>query len=159
PEHWDQHEATELAYLEAEETRLLYVAATRARDLLVISCYAGSTRATRSWERFAPWLAGVPELPAPGEPAIAARALGALGPEARAGAEVDGRAAYEKAARPSWAVESVTATAHRAGSYGRPLQAGRTREPDTGIAWGTLVHALLEHAMRGPRRDRAHLGR
>ena len=27
------------------------------------------------------------------------------------------------------------------------------------MAWGTLVHALLEHAMRGPHRDRAHLGR
>src|SRR5262249_7388358 len=75
PEHWDRHAATELAYLEAEETRLLYVAATRARDLLVISRYAGSTRATRPWERFAPWLAGVSELPAPGEPGLAAPAL------------------------------------------------------------------------------------
>src|SRR5262249_58740179 len=74
PEHWDRHEAAELAYLEAEETRLLYVAATRARDLLVISRYAGSTPAARSWERFAPWLAGVAELPAPGEPALAAPA-------------------------------------------------------------------------------------
>jgi ATP-dependent exoDNAse (exonuclease V) beta subunit len=27
------------------------------------------------------------------------------------------------------------------------------------MAWGTLVHALLEHAGQGPRRDRAHLER
>lgn len=27
------------------------------------------------------------------------------------------------------------------------------------MAWGTLVHALLEDAMRGPARDRAHLER
>jgi ATP-dependent exoDNAse (exonuclease V) beta subunit len=27
------------------------------------------------------------------------------------------------------------------------------------MAWGRLVHALLEHAGRGPRRDRAHLER
>ena len=60
---------------------------------------------------------------------------------------------------PSWRVESVTGTAHRAGPAGEPLQAGRTREPDTGMAWGRLVHALLEHAGRGPRRDRAHLER
>jgi ATP-dependent exoDNAse (exonuclease V) beta subunit len=62
-------------------------------------------------------------------------------------------------ARPSWHVESVTATAHRAARFGHPVQAGRTREPDTGMAWGTLVHTLLEHAMRGPARDRAHLER
>ena len=59
----------------------------------------------------------------------------------------------------SWRVESVTGTAHRAGPAGEPLQVGRTREPDTGMAWGRLVHALLEHAGRGPRRDRAHLER
>jgi ATP-dependent exoDNAse (exonuclease V) beta subunit len=53
----------------------------------------------------------------------------------------------------------VTGTAHRAGPAGEPLQAGRTREPDTGMAWGRLVHALLEHAGRDPRRDRAHLER
>jgi ATP-dependent exoDNAse (exonuclease V) beta subunit len=27
------------------------------------------------------------------------------------------------------------------------------------MAWGNLVHALLEHATRGPQRDRAHLAR
>ncbi len=56
-------------------------------------------------------------------------------------------------------MESVTGTAHRAGPYGHPLQEGRTREPDTGMAWGSLIHFLLEHAMRGPQRDRAHLAR
>ena len=56
-------------------------------------------------------------------------------------------------------MDSVTATAHRAAPVGRPVQAGRVREPDTGLAWGTLVHGLLEHAARGPHRDRAHLAR
>jgi hypothetical protein len=27
------------------------------------------------------------------------------------------------------------------------------------MAWGSLIHFLLEHAMRGPRRDREHLER
>jgi ATP-dependent exoDNAse (exonuclease V) beta subunit len=27
------------------------------------------------------------------------------------------------------------------------------------MAWGSLIHFLLEHAMRGPQRDRAHLER
>lgn len=33
------------------------------------------------------------------------------------------------------------------------------RESDAGMAWGSLVHVLLEHAMRGSRQNRAHLAR
>ena len=36
PAGWAQHEADERAYVQAEETRLLYVAATRARETLVV---------------------------------------------------------------------------------------------------------------------------
>ena len=34
---WDTYEQAELPYVAAEEDRLLYVAATRARDTLVVS--------------------------------------------------------------------------------------------------------------------------
>ena len=88
-------------------------------------------------------------------PAHAARP-GRRGP-ARGRDRADARLESRRA--PSWQVESVTGTAHRAGPYGHPLQEGRTREPDTGMAWGSLIHFLLEHAMRGPRRDRDHLER
>lgn len=37
PPQWEEYCQTEISYLQAEETRLLYVAATRARNLLVIS--------------------------------------------------------------------------------------------------------------------------
>jgi ATP-dependent exoDNAse (exonuclease V) beta subunit len=90
-------------------------------------------------------------LPLPVQPDLSDRARSAAR-EAR-----DARALTRQA--PSWQVESVTGTVHRAGPYGHPLQEGRTREPDTGIAWGSLIHFLLEHAMRGPGRDRAHLER
>ena len=36
---WEQHKAAEEPYLAAEENRLLYVAATRARKMLVVSCW------------------------------------------------------------------------------------------------------------------------
>ena len=39
---WPAHEAAELPYLQAEEDRLLYVAATRARELLVVSRWTGN---------------------------------------------------------------------------------------------------------------------
>jgi ATP-dependent helicase/nuclease subunit A len=38
---WEKHSEEETKYLLAEETRLLYVAATRARNLLVVSTYPG----------------------------------------------------------------------------------------------------------------------
>ena len=41
---WPTHEAAELPYLEAEQDRLLYVAATRARQMLVVSRSPDSTK-------------------------------------------------------------------------------------------------------------------
>ena len=41
---WATHEAAELPYLEAEEDRLLYVAATRAREMLVVSRWTGNQK-------------------------------------------------------------------------------------------------------------------
>ena len=159
PEGWDAHEAAELEYVRAEETRLLYVAATRARDLLVVSRWAGSRTRQRPWAPFEPHFGAARELPRPRAVALQPRPLGDLGAPAREAAATIRQAQHEAATAPSWRVESVTATTHKAGPTGRPLQAGRTREPDTGMAWGTLVHGLLEHAMRGPHRDRAHLER
>ncbi len=75
------------------------------------------------------------------------------------GGPAGARGAGPDARRSVLAGESVTGTAHRAGPYGHPLQEGRTREPDTGMAWGSLIHFLLEHAMRGSQPDRAHLER
>ena len=159
PEGWEAHEAAELEYVRAEETRLLYVASTRARDLLVVSRWAGSPSKQRPWAPFESHLRDARELAQPRGLTLRPRPLDDLDAPAREAAAASRQALHETAATPSWRVESVTATAHKAGPVGRPLQAGRTREPDTGLAWGTLVHGLLEHAMRGPHRDRAHLER
>jgi ATP-dependent helicase/nuclease subunit A len=160
PEGWPEHEQQELAYVDAEQRRLLYVAVTRARDLLVVSRWARTgSRHTRPWGELDPFLAGRPALPVPPPIGTAAAPPARLDPEAGAAARAAREARRAELGRPSSAVESVTATAHRAAPPGHPLQAGRTREPDTGMAWGSLVHALLEHAMRGPRRERAHLER
>ena len=61
---WPTHEAAELPYLQAEEDRLLYVAATRAREMLVVS---RSTEKLRSpaWGILNTFLAGALELTVP----------------------------------------------------------------------------------------------
>jgi ATP-dependent helicase/nuclease subunit A len=158
PADWDRHEQDEHAFVHAEESRLLYVAATRAADRLVVSRW-GAVKGRRPWAAFDQHFGGTRELGVPPNVTAPARALGDLSAVARERAASDRDGARVAASEPSWRIESVTATAHKAGPVGRPLQAQRTREPDTGIAWGTLVHALLEAAMRGPHRDRAHLER
>jgi hypothetical protein len=158
PADWDAHEQAESSFLSAEATRLLYVAATRAAELLVVSRWAAG-KGAQPWAAFDPHLARARELAIPAHVPVPARALGDLGPAAQEAPGRQREAAHAAVCRASWRVESVTATTHKAGPVGRPLQAGRTREPDTGVAWGTLVHGLLEAAMRGPQRDRAHLER
>ena len=158
PADWAQHQEKERAYLDAERIRLVYVAATRARDLLVVSRPA-KPDAGGPWRWLAPYLAKVPALPIPPGSQPPLPLLPDLSAGARSGAGAAREARAEARRASSWQVESVTGTAHRAGPYGHPLQEGRTREPDTGMAWGSLIHFLLEHAMRGPQRDRAHLER
>ena len=158
PAGWAQHQEAERAYLEAEATRLVYVAATRARDLLVVSRSARAGERA-PWKPLEPFLRKAPPLPIPAGVTLPLPAFPDLSDRARSAAREAREARALTLRAPSWQVESVTATVHRAGPYGHPLQDGRTREPDTGLAWGSLIHFLLEHAMRGPRGDRAHLER
>jgi ATP-dependent helicase/nuclease subunit A len=156
PADWAAHAEAELEYVRAEGRRLLYVAGTRAKDLLVVSRWAGG--GSGPWHPFAPFLEEVPKLRVPDADAPAASCVRAT-VESHAADSAARSARFAAGALPSWRVDSVTATAHRAAPVGRPVQAGRVREPDTGLAWGTLIHGLLEHAARGPHRDRAHLAR
>ncbi|MBE0713269.1 MAG: UvrD-helicase domain-containing protein [Candidatus Aminicenantes bacterium] len=63
PDGWEDHAAEEKKYEEAEENRLMYVAATRARDLLVVSAYAGDLGERKAWGPLEKGFGGVPELP------------------------------------------------------------------------------------------------
>jgi ATP-dependent helicase/nuclease subunit A len=62
PAGWEGDAQEEERFLQAEELRLLYVAATRARDLLVVSCYEGKTEAG-PWAALYPALEQVSALP------------------------------------------------------------------------------------------------
>ncbi|MFQ5829943.1 MAG: UvrD-helicase domain-containing protein [Candidatus Methylomirabilia bacterium] len=161
PAGWESHADAELAYVRAEEQRLLYVAATRAAELLVISRWAkAGGGSVRPWEPFDPYLDQAQALRLPTAVILPREQPADFAPDARAAAEATRAERRQVALEPSWEVESVTATSHRSGGGGRrATQEGRAREPDTGMGWGRLVHALLEHAVRGPHRDRAHLER
>ena len=158
PADWPDHEAAELPYLQAEEDRLLYVAATRAREVLVISRSTENLK-NPAWGVLNNFLAQASELPIssaanmpPVSPLDCSKAL----VTAAAGRQA---AAHLVAINPSWRTTSVTAEARHiarmAGSMkfsaDDPSKVLTSDSPshraDAGQAWGTLIHGLLEHAM------------
>ena len=160
---WEKAAEEEKRYQAAEQIRLMYVAATRAKNMLVVSTYAGNAR-IKPWMTIDEALAGVPELAAafpgsapsavegadggPGGPAdnedrprgIAARkrekADISTADVDRARKEIG--ANIRRAGQPSYAVESVTALALK------DKKPGERRGPGFGPVWGRLVHRVLE---------------
>lgn len=63
---WEEKAEEEKRYEEAEERRLMYVASTRARNMLVIGTYAGDMK-NKAWAILDAELAKVPELEMGGE--------------------------------------------------------------------------------------------
>lgn len=161
PLDWEQHEQAELEALEAERLRLLYVAATRAKDVLVVGRWSGSHgRAKRAWEPFELFLADCEELPWPCAPMPVAGQLVTID-DANA-AYLERTSAWAQCATPSWSRSSVTATQRQESitiESVEPPPAKSEERGAAGAAWGDLVHRLLEHAMRGPNRDASHLAR
>ena len=165
---WDRHEAAELPFLEAEESRLLYVAATRAREMLVVSRYSGKARGNAAWGVLNPALAGAMELAVPASVSVpAVRAL-ACSIEVQAEAHAAFATAEAVVTQPSWSITSVTAEARHVARMVPAAESGvegdatrvvaqdtPSHRADAGLAWGTLIHGLLEHAMRhqGATRD------
>ena len=124
PAGWEEDAREEDRFLGAEELRLLYVAATRACDLLVVSCYEGKTDAG-PWAALYPALEQVPPLPNydPPRPARAPSATWDLAALARQRQER--RASVQQP------------------SYQIPPRLGE------GTGYGALVHRVLGAAVEG----------
>jgi ATP-dependent helicase/nuclease subunit A len=160
PAGWAVYEAEELRYLEAEESRLLYVAATRARDALIIGRWAKAGKGKRAWAAFDPFLCGARELEVPDTVTLPPRQTVDLSPTAADSARATRVAAHDRVRSPSWSTSSVTSEARHIPKIVRaeepaaddPTRVVSTDTPsrraDAGVLWGTLVHGLLEHAMR-----------
>jgi ATP-dependent helicase/nuclease subunit A len=159
---WPAHEAAELPYLQAEENRLLYVAATRARQQLIVSRQVPQ-KGTAAWGALNSSLAAAKELSVPATVSAKtpkpASSLAEVQAEARAA-----RTSAQDAVTPaSWSITSATAEAKHIAKMGEPTEPAAvddatrvvgqdtaSHRADAGMAWGTLIHGLLEHAMRHP---------
>ncbi|HXG88032.1 MAG TPA: 3'-5' exonuclease, partial [Vicinamibacterales bacterium] len=167
---WAVHKAAEEPYLEAEQNRLLYVAATRARQLLVVSRWTGKSRSP-AWGALNEFLADAPELDVPATatiPQMTPLDCSAVAQTAAANARA---MAHRTVAEPSWSISSVTSssghiarmTEMEVAAEDDPTKVVSTDTPahraDAGMAWGTLIHGLLEHAMRHQKATRDDLRR
>lgn len=164
---WSTHEQAEIPFLENEEKRLLYVAATRAREILVVSRQL-PTNGTQAWGSLNTCLQKATELPVPPAAAVQPNHPLDCSQALRSGARTKLIAAAAAVTPPSWSITSVTAEAKKLKGTEPPTVDDATRvvaqttsshRADMGMAWGTLIHGLLEHEMRHKTATREDLRR
>jgi len=169
PPTWEDDQEEEAAFEAAEKVRLLYVAATRARDELWIAQGTLKGRNARSpWGPVAEWviaeatrgagegerrIAEVVALPREAPPGV-----DVLDPETDLAAPIAAAAeAVERTGRPTYRVDSVTARAKGGaarGDEGAPIRTDAFARPPLrpasgGFEWGSVVHAVLSAAGEG----------
>ncbi|MGE3844368.1 MAG: 3'-5' exonuclease, partial [Vicinamibacterales bacterium] len=174
PSDWQDHATIENRYLDAEQDRLLYVAATRARDLLVVGQHA-TAKENKAWAALSAFISERAADPPATERAAAQSALFDEPIEdQRQQAATERHARIHRAAQPSWSIASVSDEAHQSArahrirrSAGVGAEKGTETEEaedptrallpdsashrgDAGAAWGALVHGLLEYATQHP---------
>lgn len=145
PPGWRDLAERERGFMLAEQERLLYVAATRAKQLLVISRYPDKP-AIDPWSGFAESLREAPELEdVEWEPVLPEVYRAIAGDDFDSGSV--GGEVREKLSIPTYRSASVTELAKHAGSQPpRPLE-GR------GLAFGSTVHRSIELLGKGQNVD------
>lgn len=142
PEEWERYVEEEEQYELAEAERLDYVAATRAKNLLVISVYREGMK-KKAWEAFYPHLDDAP--------AIQIKKL----PQPRKRKQVN-------ITEQGWAKEKMAMERNITGVLKESYRAGSITslvavpeafegEPEDGMTWGQIVHRAMEACGRGQR--------
>jgi len=137
PEGWQEDAAEESRFLEAENIRLAYVAATRACDVLVL----GTTGQSRgAWAAIEPAVGGMPELPIPARENVTPAVVEEPFDFEDLRQETSSR--WTMVGQPSYQLQSVTSELeHAAAGDGR------------GRDYGAVVHRLFESLVDGQLTD------
>ena len=175
PRSWEADCKEEMSFEAAERVRLLYVAATRARDELWVAKQArngGKRKNDSPWAPIEEWLDGAGRTAVDGTPRTKAAVLRPGSPEdpeelpaeTDLGAEVEGAGRRRAAAgEPSWQAESVTDAAKSSPASAQaaprilPFPPPRHEPPrDAGVVWGKIAHDVLAVAAGGARGEALH---
>jgi ATP-dependent helicase/nuclease subunit A len=145
PEQWEDFAEEEGKFLKAEKDRLLYVAATRAGDRLVVTQRDKDNR-WNPWSKLKDHLDGCKEMEVP---------KGAAPPKTSGIAVADAEPAHAaEMISGRWQgtlVRSYDLVAAKAISVSGPAPGPTAGEH--GTEWGTVIHAILEATMRDPGAD------
>jgi ATP-dependent helicase/nuclease subunit A len=147
PLDWGDHAAAETIFCQSELNRLFYVASTRAGTELAVTRKADRNR-TNYWDFFTPYLQKCDVLADPGNqksPVIEQIKLSSAEVQT-AHSGIEHR--WSTVTKPSYATAASKQVALSAAGLFRPA-AGT----EYGTEWGTVVHFLLETAMRVPGTD------
>jgi ATP-dependent helicase/nuclease subunit A len=138
PVGWYGVVGDEKEYRSAEEMRLMYVAATRARNIVIVSTYPFISGERRAWAVLDDALGEIPELQiSAGEMFKEREKLVVKKSElkkARTGLEES----VESVNRPSYRVETVTSLAKESVDVPERHRSG------LGMSWGRVVHSVLD---------------
>jgi len=139
PLDWETLAEREAQFQRAEENRLLYVGATRARDQLIVSL---RTQA----EKFNPWQPlATTEMEPLADP-------GAQSPMAGKPVAVTVRDVTQARTEIARRWEKITAETY-ATRAAKPALPALARTDGDGLRWGSVIHLLLQAAMREPGGD------
>ena len=150
PIAWDAHEEEEKKYVAAERLRLLYVAGTRAKDLLVV-CRSADGSQNKAWREFEGYLDRMPALKVALAKPVAGKLEVDLSAKARAAADGERAARHDRVRAASWAVATPTGEKARLAAAERAKQVAgdaaaaaldaRHREPPCGRRCGVGLAA------------------
>jgi ATP-dependent helicase/nuclease subunit A len=154
PPGWETFEDKEEKFDAAEKDRLFYVAATRAGAML---CITQRTKGNGSnpWQFFQGRLAEAEELEETGPREAPSAGETTIREEEVREAREAISARWERSAAPSFSLSGARDIAVSAAELHRPAQG----TGEHGTEWGTVIHFLLETAMREPERDLTDLAR
>jgi len=145
PRNWDLRVAEEDRFLAGEHRRLLYVAATRAgAELVIVQREAGNEH--NPWKFFGQYLQGKEALPDPGtqQPSVSSVIQVAPGSAIEGIAGIDRR--WQAACTPGYAHAAAKAISVKSLKRTATVSSG-----EHGTEWGSVIHLLLETALRRPK--------
>ncbi|HHY39849.1 MAG TPA: UvrD-helicase domain-containing protein [Syntrophaceticus sp.] len=152
PLNWDNYCRQEEKYLKAEENRLLYVAATRAKNLLVVSTYPEKPAAS-PWSLFKEHLTDAPVLD--NKESSAMINLAAKKSSFKQSSLDEARSRFFKedmtCKQPSYHNVAVTAVVKSEKAFPKRVDTGR------GFSWGRVIHRLLESCIKKEQVNLEHL--
>lgn len=147
PCDWSKYKDEEQRFIDAESNRLSYVAATRSGVQLIITQRANGNGYSH-WQFFEPHLKNYPALSDPGPQTLSCAEPVEMSAQDidTAGAQVAAR--WSAVVGPTYAVEAAKRITVKTPSTHFGADGG-----EHGTEWGTLLHVLLEAAMRHPDAD------